>query len=157
VSVLKTIWRRRPLLALIVLILLLAAGYVGRAVANHDNEPSPTVSASSTTGSHGRSGSSGTSGTSGQMVALSSLPGEVAATVNLVQRHGPFPFAHDGIVYQNLEHDLPAEPRGYYHEYTVVTPGSSDRGERRIVTGRDGTWWYTADHYASFVRVDVNR
>jgi len=37
----------------------------------------------------------------------------------------------------------------------VDTPGSPDRGARRIVTGRDGQFYYTANHYQSFVRVDI--
>ena len=48
---------------------------------------------------------------------------------------------------------LPFEGDGYYREYTVVTPGSSDRGARRIVTGARGEVFYTADHYGSFVEV----
>ena len=38
-------------------------------------------------------------------------------------------------------------------EYTVRTPGESDRGARRIVAGRDGTMYYTSDHYDSFRRI----
>lgn len=147
--VLKTIWRRRPLLALVVLILLLVLGYAGKAVTSHSERPKPgpttTVSSSAKAGT----------------VALSSLPKQAADTVRLIEQGGPFPYAHDGIVYQNLEHQLPAKPRGYYHEYTVVTPGSADRGARRIITGgsapSSGEWFYTGNHYASFVRVDVSR
>ena len=50
--------------------------------------------------------------------------------MRLIQRGGPYPYHQDGVVYQNLERQLPSEPRGYYHEYTVVTPGSSDRDLR---------------------------
>jgi ribonuclease T1 len=32
----------------------------------------------------------------------------------------------------------------------VPTPGSDDRGARRIVTGADGEMYWTADHYDSF-------
>ena len=50
---------------------------------------------------------------------------------------------------------LPDEPRGYYREYTVETPGSSDRGARRIVTGgeRPAAFYWTADHYETSPRV----
>ena len=48
---------------------------------------------------------------------------------------GPFPYAMDGAVFGNFERLLPRHQRGYYHEYTVKTPGSRDRGARRIVTG----------------------
>ncbi|WP_127168901.1 ribonuclease [Xanthomonas sp. BRIP62415] len=80
------------------------------------------------------------------------LPTEAMATIVLIQRGGPFPHPQDGSVFGNHEQHLPARPRGYYHEYTVETPGSPDRGARRIVTG--GTppqaWYYSDDHYQSF-------
>jgi guanyl-specific ribonuclease Sa len=90
-------------------------------------------------------------------VALSSLPPEAAATVELIEKGGPFPYRQDGVVFGNAERHLPARPRDFYHEYTVPTPGSPDRGARRIITGRDGSFYYTVDHYESFVRVDVGR
>ena len=78
--------------------------------------------------------------------------------MRLVQHGGPSPYPHnDGVVFHNNEHDLPSKPDGYYREYTVRTPGSSDRGPRRLVVGRSGDYWYTSDHYGSFRRVDVNR
>jgi ribonuclease T1 len=89
-------------------------------------------------------------------VALSRLPAQTADTVELIQRGGPFPYPQDGTVFQNREGLLPACASGYYHEYTVKTPGSTDRGARRIVTGDDGEYFYTADHYASFVLVDID-
>ncbi|MEZ5257124.1 MAG: ribonuclease domain-containing protein [Ilumatobacteraceae bacterium] len=45
---------------------------------------------------------------------------------------------------------LPIEDLGYYREYTVETPGSPDRGARRIVAGENGERFYTDDHYDSF-------
>jgi ribonuclease T1 len=80
------------------------------------------------------------------------LPPEAHNTIELIQRGGPFPYRHDGSVFGNRERLLPQRPRGYYHEYTVDTPGASSRGARRIVTG--GTppdiWYYSDDHYQSF-------
>lgn len=85
------------------------------------------------------------------------LPPEARATVALIQRGGPFPHPQDGSVFGNYEGHLPRQPRGWYHEYTVPTPGARNRGTRRIVTG--GTppreWYYTDNHYASFRRFDV--
>ncbi|MBO1755790.1 ribonuclease domain-containing protein [Allobranchiibius sp. CTAmp26] len=86
-------------------------------------------------------------------VAYVDLPSGARHTLALVDKGGPYPYRQDGTVYQNRNKDLPAQPRGYYHEYTVVTPGSGDRGPRRIVVGRDGTAYYTADHYDTFRRV----
>lgn len=89
--------------------------------------------------------------------ALSELPDEAAGTWRLIEKGGPFPHDEDGRVFGNREGHLPAERSGYYREYTVGTPGSRDRGARRIVTGADGELYYTADHYASFVVVDPGR
>ncbi|GAB4191418.1 MAG: ribonuclease domain-containing protein [Roseiflexaceae bacterium] len=81
------------------------------------------------------------------------LPPEARETLALIAQGGPFPFRRDGIEFQNRERLLPRKPRGYYREYTVITPGSRDRGARRIVTGEDGEIYYTEDHYESFVQV----
>lgn len=134
---------RRPLLALIVLVVALAVGYGVRAL----DSPSSTDGPAS---SH--------SAAAMATVPMSQLPPEVATTVHLIQSGGPFPYPHnDGVVFHNDEHLLPSEPDGFYHEYTVPTPGASDRGARRIVTGGPGEFYYTGDHYESFVRVDVNQ
>ena len=79
---------------------------------------------------------------------------QLLATLDLIDRGGPFPFKKDGSTFSNREAQLPAQPRGYYREYTVVTPGSRDRGARRVVQGRGGDTWYTNDHYETFVRID---
>lgn len=74
---------------------------------------------------------------------------------DLIEAGGPFPYDQDGTVFQNREALLPSRSTGYYHEYTVITPGSSDRGARRIVTGEETEEdYYTADHYESFDLVD---
>ncbi|WP_406446746.1 ribonuclease [Streptomyces sp. NBC_01613] len=83
-------------------------------------------------------------------VRESQLPAEARQTLALIDHGGPFPYARDGIVFGNFEGLLPKRQRGYYHEYTVPTPGSSDRGARRIVTGRADEIYYTDDHYNSF-------
>jgi ribonuclease T1 len=86
-------------------------------------------------------------------VALESLPVEARSTVVLIDAGGPFPYDRDGVVFGNFEKLLPAHGSGYYHEYTVPTPGASDRGARRIVVGRDGALYWTGDHYRSFERI----
>lgn len=86
-------------------------------------------------------------------IALSRLPREARETIRLIQQGGPFPYDKDGATFQNREGLLPRRPSGYYREYTVITPGSYDRGARRIVAGRGGELYYTADHYDSFKRV----
>jgi ribonuclease T1 len=90
---------------------------------------------------------------------LATLPAEVADTVDDIHAGGPFPFPrNDGVVFGNREAHLPDEAKGYYHEYTVVTPGADNRSTRRLVTG--GTpltdpphYYYTGDHYESFCLV----
>ena len=88
-------------------------------------------------------------------VCHSALPSQAHDTLDLIETGGPFPYDQDGTVFQNREALLPSRSTGYYHEYTVITPGSSDRGARRIVTGEEVEEdYYTADHYASFDLVD---
>jgi ribonuclease T1 len=88
-----------------------------------------------------------------QWVAQSALPPEAQQTLALIDQGGPFPYDEDGEVFGNYEGILPAESQGYYHEYTVVTPGASTRGARRIITGSHGEFYWTADHYESFSRI----
>lgn len=88
------------------------------------------------------------------VVKVAELPREGRATYELIRQGGPFPYGKDGAVFGNRERLLPAARRGFYREYTVPTPGSRDRGARRIVCGgptrAPHACYYTADHYASF-------
>ena len=132
----RRIRTRRPLLALILLVVLLVVGYAVRAADHHSAGNRATL----------------------KVVALSSLPPQAADTVRLIEKGGPFPYpGNDGVVFHNNEHLLPGRPDGYYHEYTVPTPGSQTRGARRMITARDGKYYYTGDHYESFVQVDVTQ
>jgi ribonuclease T1 len=81
------------------------------------------------------------------------LPKEAVETIALIRKGGPFPHQRDGSTFGNRERMLPSRERGWYREYTVKTPGARDRGARRIVAGRDGTLYYTDDHYRSFRRI----
>ncbi|MCB0880788.1 MAG: ribonuclease N [Thermoleophilia bacterium] len=79
------------------------------------------------------------------------LPPEARATIRLIEAGGPFPYSRDGAVFGNRERLLPGRPRGFYREYTVPTPGSRDRGARRLVAGGGARLlYYTDDHYRSF-------
>jgi ribonuclease T1 len=99
--------------------------------------------------------SSASAGVSGlPLVDLDDLPPEAAETLELIDAGGPFPYPRsDGATFENREGLLPERQRGYYAEYTVPTPGSDDRGPRRLVTGDGGELYWTADHYASFEEV----
>jgi ribonuclease T1 len=89
-------------------------------------------------------------------VPLAELPAEARDTLQLIKRGGPFPYPRDGVVFGNYEHVLPQQPRGYYHEYTVPTPGAHNRGARRIVCGIVPECYYTGDHYRTFKRIREN-
>jgi ribonuclease T1 len=90
-------------------------------------------------------------------VALAELPAEAQDIYARIRQGGPFRYERDGIVFGNREKRLPANPRGYYHEYTVKTPGVRNRGARRIICGgpkrEPDACYYTDDHYQSFRRI----
>ena len=88
-------------------------------------------------------------------VTEASLPVEARETLRLIDRGGPFPYRRDGVTFHNRERRLPMQSRAYYREYTVPTPGSADRGARRIITGAQPptVFYYTADHYETFRRI----
>lgn len=94
-------------------------------------------------------------------VPLQALPSQAQHTLALIKQGGPFPYRKDGSVFANRERLLPRQAPGYYREYTVPTPGSRDRGARRIVAGKgatgnpatSGEYYYTDDHYQSFRRI----
>ena len=90
-------------------------------------------------------------------VTKAQLPAEAAETLRLIKAGGPFPFSEDGVLFRNSAGLLPQHPRGYYHAYTVRTPGAADRGLRRIVCGgprkQIGDCYYTDDYYVSFKRI----
>ncbi len=83
-------------------------------------------------------------------IRVGDLPPEAVTTLQLIKNGGPFPFTKDGVIFNNYEGLLPKKAAGYYHEYTVVTPGSPDRGARRIIAGENKEYFYTDDHYSTF-------
>lgn len=133
--------RHKVLTAVATVVVLVALAWLQHGSGSQGGSPAPS----------GRQSKS--SHPSGSTVAVADLPPEAQHTLQLIDRGGPFPYDHDGIVFSNFEHSLPPEASGYYHEYTVVTPGASTRGARRIVTGRGGEFYYTDDHYQSFRRI----
>jgi ribonuclease T1 len=140
---------RRLSVALLGLIALVVVGYFAKDLTGTSSDPAPpSVSASGVPGAD-----------SGLPVkSLSSLPEQVRATWELIGKGGPFLYPrNDGVTFSNREKRLPAKPSDYYREYTVPTPGSDDRGARRLVTGSSDEVYYTGDHYESFVVVDVRK
>ncbi len=87
------------------------------------------------------------------VVRADALPRQARDVLALIDKGGPYPYRQDGTVFGNFEKVLPRQKRGYYHEFTVRTPGERDRGPRRIVTGEGGEFYYTDDHYETFKAV----
>ncbi|MEV1116784.1 ribonuclease domain-containing protein [Actinosynnema sp. NPDC049800] len=139
---------RRLSVALLGLIALVVVGYFAKDLTGTSSDPAPPPASASVPGA----------GSGLPVEPLSGLPAQVKATWELIGRGGPFPYPrNDGVTFQNREKLLPAKPSDYYREYTVPTPGSDDRGARRLVTGSSDEVYYTADHYESFVVVDVSK
>ena len=90
-------------------------------------------------------------------IDVRALPREAREVLALIRDGGPFRYERDGVAFGNRERALPPRPRGYYHEYTVHTPGVRTRGARRIVCGgprrSPEVCYYTDDHYATFKRI----
>ena len=97
-----------------------------------------------------RTGESTTEVIYDRTISVDDLPPEAIDTLLLIDSDGPYPYRKDGSVFQNREGRLPDQPDGYWREYTVDTPGSPDRGARRIVGGDGGERFWTDDHYDSF-------
>ncbi len=136
-------WRlptRNQALLLLMVLLATVAGAV--AIGAYAAAPADQVPASSSTPESGL-----------PTIAVGELPGQARETLALIDRGGPYPYDQDNTIFGNNERLLPQRQRGYYREYTVVTPGASSRGTRRLVVGADGDVYYTADHYESFRQV----
>jgi len=97
--------------------------------------------------------------------AIMKLVSDIYKGINL-------PYAQDGSTFKNKEGRLPAQPAGFYKEYTLLTgsaphtvviggityqvaPDLNARGSERIVIGGGGKIYYTPDHYARFIQLTV--
>jgi len=144
---------RRLTVALVGLIALVVVGWFVKDNVSNPEKPPASIPASASALAGVPGAKSGL-----DVKALSSLPKEAASTWKLIGSNGPFPHPrNDGVTFQNREKRLPQKDSGYYKEYTVPTPGSQDRGARRLVTGSEKEVFYTGDHYSSFVVVDVQK
>lgn len=147
-------------MALVGLLVLVVAGWFGRGLISGSPQQAADRMAQQCGAAHSTAGlvtpvPGADSGL--RTCALSTLPPEAGRTHQLIDSGGPFPYHQDGVVFGNRETRLPRKGSGYYHEYTVPTPGERDRGPRRLITGATGELYYTGDHYASFVVVDPGR
>ncbi|MDR6598702.1 ribonuclease domain-containing protein [Saccharothrix longispora] len=147
---------RRLTVALLGLIALVVVGYFVPGLTGSDDTPPSATTSGVTSGAAAGAVPGASSGL--PVEELSDLPAQARTTWELVEKGGPFPYPrNDGVEFRNREERLPRKSRDYYREYTVPTPGSDDRGARRLVTGSADEVYYTGDHYASFVVVDVTR
>jgi filamentous hemagglutinin len=78
---------------------------------------------------------------------------DLAPTLDRIERGERHPHRNDGGTFRNLEGRLPKKPTGYYKEYVHPTEELDGPGPQRVILGRDGDVWYTADHYQSFKRI----
>ena len=151
-------WNRQTVKTVaIVFVTIIVTSFFIRWTADHDGESITIFGDDSSSASSSASGSVQTGDTDPDSglpwVREEELPVEGQATLALIDQGGPFPYDKDGSTFGNFEGLLPDHPRGYYAEYTVITPGSSDRGARRIIAGDGGELFWTEDHYESFSRV----
>ena len=134
----------RTISSIVGVIVVLVGAFIGvDKVSGGGGPDAPAASASSTVAT----ASSG-------WIDASSLPAGARTVLQEIDHGGPFEYpGKDGSVFGNFEGHLPQQPSGYYHEYTVDTPGASTRDTRRIITGRSGELYWTADHYDTFRRI----
>ncbi|MEZ4268725.1 MAG: ribonuclease domain-containing protein [Myxococcota bacterium] len=76
---------------------------------------------------------------------------DLGPTIDRIVEGRRYPSRNDGSVFQNREQRLPKRPAGYYREYVHPTEGVRGPGPQRIVRGEGGEWYYTPDHYGSFI------
>jgi guanyl-specific ribonuclease Sa len=82
---------------------------------------------------------------------------DLSGTLDRIARGEHFPHRNDGSVFQNRplpgrqEPELPRKPNGYYHEYVHPTPDIDGPGPQRIIVGQGGEYYYTPDHYQTFI------
>lgn len=90
-----------------------------------------------------------------EAVSAAQLPVEAQSMLTLIRKGGPYRYRQDDSSFGNRERRLPQQAQGFYREYTVPTPGSRDRGARRIIAGGNPPteFYYTDDHYRSFRQI----
>lgn len=61
-----------------------------------------------------------------------------------------------GDCFGNREGLLPEETGRTYTECDINTLGADSRGAERLIFSNDGLYFYTSDHYASFMELTVD-
>jgi guanyl-specific ribonuclease Sa len=77
----------------------------------------------------------------------------VQSTMERINNGGSYPHRNDGGTYKNLGGELPAKADpNYYNEYVHPTQGTNGPGTQRIIIGKGGEYYYSPDHYKTFIR-----
>ena len=97
--------------------------------------------------------------TDGRSQTSAAVPAYALETLHYVQQHGRSPEGYEGgRVFTNYEGRLPARDESgqsvRYQEWDVHPHEAHvNRGAERLVTGSDGSAWFSNDHYQNFTRV----
>ena len=79
---------------------------------------------------------------------------DLKPTLKRIEQGIEDPHPNDGSVFGNRERRLPRQSdRNYYHEYVVRTKGIRGVGPQRLILGKQGEIYYTADHYETFIKI----
>lgn len=160
----------RPLIMLLAVVVTLLGACAPPAKSGDGAATSPAATSPAATSSQGSTPSprSGTPSSAAprtnldpvsglRWIGMGDLPQGAKAVLARISQGGPFRSARDGATFGNRERLLPRAASGTYREYTVPTPGASDRGARRIVCAGPpdsvAQCYYTADHCATFRRI----
>jgi ribonuclease T1 len=152
-------WRSRGAAAVLVVVLAILAYGLWTWAASPTNQVAGSTGRAGVTGTPAPTAATQPSAdldpeTGLPWIAAADLPAQGRAVLASIDKGGPYPYSEDGQTFLNAERLLPAKAKGFYTEYTVKLPGSTDRGPVRIVMGGKGQWYFwTDDHYASFSRI----
>ena len=124
-------WARPAILGVVLAAFVLAGCSAAMSLAPATPAPAPTASTVAGSATASTVAGSAVDEASGlPIIEVVDMPPEALATIALIRAGSPFPYSQDGAVFANREGLLPAHEKGWYHEYTVETPGSPDRGAR---------------------------
>jgi guanyl-specific ribonuclease Sa len=76
----------------------------------------------------------------------------ISTTMDRIEAGQSHPHKNDGSTFMNKEGVLPAKGQGYYKEYVHPTQGINGPGPQRIIIGNRGEYYYSPDHYRTFIR-----
>ena len=79
---------------------------------------------------------------------------DINPTIDRIRKGEKLNHRNDGGFFGNRERRLPRQnDREYYREFVHTIRSPKFPGPQRVVIGKDGSVWYTGDHYDSFTKV----